>query len=83
MERELNVLKSVSHENIVGFLGQKVVPDAKGNNSKVHLVMEVCQGDLKKPLQAKGRFSSAETAYIMRQILEGLEHLHGENVIHR
>ncbi len=76
-------MKSLSHGNIVSFLGQQDVSTSEGEQSKVEVVMEVCQGDLKKLLQAKKKFSPEETAYIMKEILQGLEYLHGKKIIHR
>ncbi len=83
IKRELDLLKSLSHGNIVSFLGLQDVPNPGGEQSKVEVVMEVCQGDLKKLLHARKKFSSSETAYIMNEILQGLEYLHGKKVIHR
>ncbi len=84
VQREFNILKVRKHKNIVGFFGRKDVAKAvKSGEPEVNLIMELCQADLSKLLKAKKKLSPEETAYVMKQILEGLAYLHESNVIHK
>ncbi len=76
-------MKSLSHPNIVRFLGLKEVPATASNSGKIRIVMELCQGDLKKLLKRKKKLETEEVAYLVKHILEGLVYLHENNVIHR
>ncbi len=76
-------MKSLSHPNVVRLLGLKEVPKTKYNSGKVRIVMEICQGDLKKLLRRKKKLEVEEVAYLVKHILEGLVYLHKNSVIHR
>ncbi len=84
MQREFDILKVLKHDNIVGFFGRKDVAKAeKSGEPEVNLIMELCQADLSRLLKAKKKLSPEETAFVMKQILEGLDYLHESNVIHK
>ncbi len=76
-------MKTMSHPNVVRLLGLKEVPATTYNSGKVRIVMELCQGDLKKLLRRKKKLDREEVAYLVKQILEGLVYLHENGVIHR
>jgi serine/threonine protein kinase len=47
------------------------------------MVTEYCkEGDLQKYIKSKGKIPEPETAYLFKQIVEGVGHLHKELVLH-
>ncbi len=78
IEREHYVLKKHPHDNVVSYLGRI---DDKGMKM-TYFVMELCHTDL-KTLSKDRRFSEAEIAVIMKEVLTALDHLHSNKVLHR
>lgn len=84
---EINVLKKFSHHrNIATYYGAFVKKSPPGKDDQLWLVMEYCGAgsvtDLVK--STKGQSLKEEwIAYICREILRGLSHLHANKVIHR
>uniref|UniRef100_A0A4W5QRE0 non-specific serine/threonine protein kinase n=1 Tax=Hucho hucho TaxID=62062 RepID=A0A4W5QRE0_9TELE len=84
---EINMLKKYSHHrNIATYYGAFVKKNPPGIDDQLWLVMEFCGAgsitDLIK--NTKGNSLKEEwTAYICREILRGLTHLHQHKVIHR
>jgi len=68
----------VDHPNIVKFY--QVYRDSK----YFHIVMELCDGvELFEHLTNIGKFSEADAALIIKQILSAIKHLHDKNIAHR
>ncbi len=85
---EINVLKKFSHHrNIATYYGAFIKKSAGRNeNDQLWLVMEYCgAGSVTDLVKAsKSNFLKEEwIAYICREILRGLAHLHANKVIHR
>lgn len=84
---EINVLKKYSHHrNIATYYGAFVDKSLPGKDDKLWLVMEYCGAgsvtDLVK--STKGQSLKEDwIAYICREILKGLAHLHANKIIHR
>ncbi|XP_035220232.1 TRAF2 and NCK-interacting protein kinase-like isoform X3 [Stegodyphus dumicola] len=84
---EINVLKKYSHHrNIATYYGAFIQKSPPGKDDKLWLVMEYCGAgsvtDLVK--STKGQCLKEEwIAYICREILRGLSHLHANKIIHR
>ncbi|CAI2356357.1 unnamed protein product [Caenorhabditis sp. 36 PRJEB53466] len=86
---EINMLKKHSHHrNVATYYGAfiKKLPSSTGKHDQLWLVMEFCGSgsvtDLVK--NTKGQSLKEEwIAYICREILRGLYHLHQSKVIHR
>lgn len=84
---EINVLKKYSHHrNIATYFGAFIDKSPPGKDDKLWLVMEYCGAgsvtDLVK--STKGQSLKEEwIAYICREILKGLNHLHANKIIHR
>ncbi|KAB7496320.1 Traf2 and NCK-interacting protein kinase [Armadillidium nasatum] len=84
---EINVLKKYSHHrNIATYYGAFIKKSPPGKDDQLWLVMEYCGAgsvtDLVK--STKGQSLKEEwIAYISREILRGLQHLHFNKVIHR
>uniref|UniRef100_A0A8C1D972 non-specific serine/threonine protein kinase n=1 Tax=Cyprinus carpio carpio TaxID=630221 RepID=A0A8C1D972_CYPCA len=87
IKAEINMLKKYSHHrNIATYYGAFVKKNPPGVDDQLWLVMEFCGAgsvtDLIK--NTKGNSLKEEwTAYICREILRGLTHLHQHKVIHR
>nr|XP_039270639.1 misshapen-like kinase 1 isoform X1 [Styela clava] len=84
---EINMLKKYSHHrNIATYYGAFIKKTPAGQDDKLWLVMEFCGAgsvtDLVKG--TKGNTLREDwIAYICREILKGLQHLHLHKVIHR
>nr|XP_060612601.1 mitogen-activated protein kinase kinase kinase kinase 4-like [Anolis sagrei ordinatus] len=84
---EINMLKKYSHHrNIATYYGAFVKKSPEGQDDQLWLVMEYCGAgsvtDLVK--KTKGNcFKEDWIAYICREVLRGLAHLHLHHVIHR
>uniref|UniRef100_A0A673IGW7 non-specific serine/threonine protein kinase n=1 Tax=Sinocyclocheilus rhinocerous TaxID=307959 RepID=A0A673IGW7_9TELE len=84
---EINMLKKYSHHrNIATYYGAFIKKSPPGHDDQLWLVMEFCGAgsitDLVK--NTKGNTLKEEwIAYISREILRGLAHLHAHHVIHR
>uniref|UniRef100_A0A1A7X7Z2 non-specific serine/threonine protein kinase n=1 Tax=Iconisemion striatum TaxID=60296 RepID=A0A1A7X7Z2_9TELE len=87
IKAEINMLKKYSHHrNIATYYGAFVKKSPPGHDDQLWLVMEFCGAgsvtDLIK--NTKGNSLKEEwIAYICREILRGLTHLHQHKVIHR
>uniref|UniRef100_A0A8C9RED0 non-specific serine/threonine protein kinase n=1 Tax=Scleropages formosus TaxID=113540 RepID=A0A8C9RED0_SCLFO len=87
IKQEINMLKKYSHHrNIATYYGAFIKKNPPGIDDQLWLVMEFCGAgsvtDLIK--NTKGNSLKEEwTAYICREILRGLTHLHQHKVIHR
>ncbi|VDL72129.1 unnamed protein product [Nippostrongylus brasiliensis] len=86
---EINMLKKYSfHRNIATYYGAfiKKLPSATGKHDQLWLVMEFCGSGSVTDLVKSSKASSIKEdwiAYICREILRGLYHLHQNKVIHR
>ena len=94
--REMILLRSLRHENVVRMTDALVTYDADeedgGKSAEprpvLNLVFENCPGgDLGQHLRAMRRagkaFSPAEVATLTHQLLSGLAYLHSQDVMHR
>lgn len=77
--REFNVLKDLSHPNIVQV--QKVF----WSENTIYIFQElVTGGDLFSYIEYKhGKLTAIESAVIVRQILKGVQYLHSLDIVHR
>ncbi|XP_044856447.1 misshapen-like kinase 1 isoform X9 [Mauremys mutica] len=87
IKQEINMLKKYSHHrNIATYYGAFIKKSPPGNDDQLWLVMEFCGAgsvtDLVK--NTKGNALKEDCiAYVCREILRGLAHLHAHKVIHR
>jgi serine/threonine protein kinase len=77
--REFNILKDLSHPNIVHI--QKVF----WSQDTIYIFQElVTGGDLFSYIEYKhGKIPSIEAAVIVRQVLKGVQYLHDQDIVHR
>eukprot|EP00808_Paulinella_micropora_P011074 g81232.t1 len=81
IHREIDTLKKLKHDTIVSYYGC-TKDEQKG---KMYLLLEFCDGgsldDLLK--RAKEPLKEVHIAFILRSVLEALQYLHSQGVIHR
>ncbi|XP_076370823.1 LOW QUALITY PROTEIN: serine/threonine-protein kinase mig-15-like [Tachypleus tridentatus] len=84
---EINVLKKYSHHrNIATYYGAFIQKSPPGKDDKLWLVMEYCgAGSITDLVKSTKGLSLKEEwiAYVCREILRGLSHLHANKIIHR
>ncbi|XP_035768584.1 misshapen-like kinase 1 [Neolamprologus brichardi] len=87
IKAEINMLKKYSHHrNIATYYGAFVKKSPPGHDDQLWLVMEFCGAGSVTDLVKNTKGSSLKEdwiAYICREILRGLSHLHAHKVIHR
>nr|XP_040139771.1 nik-related protein kinase isoform X3 [Ictidomys tridecemlineatus] len=87
LRTELNLLRKYSfHKNIVSFYGAFFKLSPPGHRHQLWMVMELCAaGSVTDVVRMTKNQSLKEDwiAYICREILQGLAHLHAHRVIHR
>ena len=78
--REMNTLFYLNHPNIMGL--KEIVTGS--TLAKVYMVMEYCDHELKAILEEKTMsFTHAQTKNLVRQLLQGVEFMHKNWVMHR
>uniref|UniRef100_A0A4W3JS17 non-specific serine/threonine protein kinase n=1 Tax=Callorhinchus milii TaxID=7868 RepID=A0A4W3JS17_CALMI len=84
---EINMLKKYSHHrNIATYYGAFIKKSPPGHDDQLWLVMEFCGAGSITDLVKNTKGNSLKEdwiAYICREILRGLAHLHVHHVIHR
>ncbi|XP_005163446.1 TRAF2 and NCK interacting kinase a isoform X3 [Danio rerio] len=87
IKAEINMLKKYSHHrNIATYYGAFIKKNPPGVDDQLWLVMEFCGAGSVTDLIKNTKGNSLKedwTAYISREILRGLTHLHQHKVIHR
>ncbi len=73
------MLKDLNHPNVLEFFWIT----SKEDLSKVCIVTELCDGTLNDLVKARRWLSLGEVSRLSRQIMEALDYLHSNNVIHR
>ena len=78
LEREINILKSLRHPNIV-FLYCDIQ-----TNSYIYLIMEYIKGtELLHYISANSKLTEEEACFYFRQIISSIEYLHKLKISHR
>ncbi|KAA8492615.1 Calcium/calmodulin-dependent protein kinase [Porphyridium purpureum] len=81
MKREMDVMRSVDHPSIVRTF------DVFDTADTIYIAMEyVGGGDLFQVISELGEaaaFSEWDASLVMREVLQGLEYLHSQNIVHR
>ena len=80
MQQEINLMRSLDHPNIVKYLGTEM----GDTNNMLYIFTEwVPGGSLQSLLKKFGKFDDAVTRKYTFQILQGLQFLHLNRVVHR
>ncbi|GAA5900812.1 serine/threonine-protein kinase [Sporobolomyces salmoneus] len=78
VHEEIEVLKGLDHPNMIKLL------DWFESKDKYYLVFELASGgDLFARIWSDGKFTEADAASIIIDILEAVKYLHGHNIVHR
>ena len=77
-QQEIEILSKLNHKNIITYYG------TKRTNQCFHIFLEYCiGGSIAKMLEDFRFFTENVIRKYTKQILEGLEYLHANNVVHR
>ena len=77
-QREARLLTQLDHPNVVRAY------QVGESGGVYYIVMEVLEGEtLNEVLERRTRLPLAEAARLMRQVLDGLQHLHDRRMVHR
>uniref|UniRef100_A0A8J8Y064 Mitogen-activated protein kinase 13 n=2 Tax=Callithrix jacchus TaxID=9483 RepID=A0A8J8Y064_CALJA len=79
--RELQLLKHMQHENVIGLLDVFTPASSLRNFHDFYLVMPFMQSDLQKIMGME--FSEDKIQYLVYQMLKGLKYIHSAGVVHR
>ncbi|RYO78745.1 hypothetical protein DL766_008488 [Monosporascus sp. MC13-8B] len=78
IEAEIDLLKNLHHDNIVKYIGFVKSTDC------LNIILEYCEnGSLYSICKAYGKFPENLVGVYMTQVLQGLQYLHDQGVIHR
>ncbi|XP_030632891.1 mitogen-activated protein kinase kinase kinase kinase 5 [Chanos chanos] len=78
IQQEIVMVKSCKHRNIVAYYGSYI------RANKLWICMEYCGGgSLQDIYHVTGPLSELQIAYVCREMLQGLDYLHGQKKIHR
>ncbi|KAI1274566.1 hypothetical protein F5Y07DRAFT_372767 [Xylaria sp. FL0933] len=78
IEAEIDLLKNLHHDNIVKYIGFVKSADC------LNIILEYCEnGSLHSICKAYGKFPENLVGVYMTQVLQGLQYLHDQGVIHR
>lgn len=78
LTKEVETMKDLDHLNIVQYLGFET------NKLTYSLFLEyVAGGSVASCLKSYGKFDEPLVSFITRQVLEGLEYIHANNILHR
>ncbi|KAG8861075.1 serine/threonine protein kinase, CMGC, CDC2/CDK sub [Serendipita sp. 411] len=82
--REIKILKALNHPNIVKVLDIVVMPRTPKDTGSVYVVFPYMDHDLSGLLENKSvQLSQSHIKLYMKQLLEGVEYMHDNHIIHR
>ena len=81
--REIKILKSLEHENIISLREVSVNKNKKGLTEDIYMVFDYMEHDLTGLIDSGKRFDVRQVKCLMWQLLKGLAFCHAKNYIHR
>ncbi len=82
IEKEVTMLETARHHNIVIYHGHCNLKGSPGDLDSTGMVMELCHGTLKSLVKER-QLNLFEVAYLIQQLLTGVDYLHAQGIIHR
>uniref|UniRef100_A0A8B9MTS8 non-specific serine/threonine protein kinase n=1 Tax=Accipiter nisus TaxID=211598 RepID=A0A8B9MTS8_9AVES len=77
-QQEVSTLRQCRHPNVVAYFGSYL------RNDRLWICMEYCGGgSLQEIYLASGPLAEAQIAFVCRETLQGLQHLHAQGRMHR
>lgn len=78
MKREISVLKSIQHENVVSMI------EVLKSSNHFYIVMElITGGELFDKIVAQKRFDEKTSRRYFQQLIDGLSYCHNKGIAHR
>ncbi|XP_012580601.1 PREDICTED: mitogen-activated protein kinase kinase kinase kinase 2 [Condylura cristata] len=78
LQQEITILRECRHPNVVAYIGSYL------RNDRLWICMEFCGGgSLQEIYHATGPLEERQIAYVCREALKGLHHLHSQGKMHR
>ncbi|XP_029287918.1 calcium/calmodulin-dependent protein kinase type 1D-like [Cottoperca gobio] len=78
LENEINVLRRIQHENVVGL------EDFYESRTHYYLVMQlVSGGELFDRILVKGVYTEKDASTVIKQVLQAVSYLHENSIVHR
>ncbi|GMS83354.1 hypothetical protein PENTCL1PPCAC_5529, partial [Pristionchus entomophagus] len=80
--RELNLLRTINHENIVHLIECYTVENGPTDMESIYHITDYCGEPLRRKIDA-GQYSMDHAKKWTRELLRAVQHLHSNGVIHR
>ena len=77
IQRELNILKKLSHINIV-----KVI-QIKEDMDNIYIIMDYIENNLFYYILNNKYLSESESSFYFYQLISGLDYIHSQGIVHR
>ncbi|ETO23735.1 Protein kinase domain containing protein [Reticulomyxa filosa] len=78
LQKEIEILRKLNHKNVVRLT------DWVETKKRIYMVVEFCNGgDVFERILKQKTFSEWEAGHVVRQVAEGLEHIHSKGIVHR